>query len=203
MTGVAWRRDKNFRAYTPFQTAFTSTESVVRRDLIKRLKFECGMWNAMLLMRCHALSARWMFARLVGLFHISYSECLQNDEECRWVPRVRDMPNHQSESGAHVNTSAIISNIICYCEKCNESVERGLPIRISEFCDCDQYKRWICLPCSRKESQRWIKYCKSGKIQGGFEYNQAPLPRNEEGIWLPNMPDDMTVRTIIYWKISF
>lgn len=37
-------------------------------------------------------------------------------------------------------------------------VERNLPLSLSEYCDCDQYTRWICLPCKAEENQENQEY---------------------------------------------
>jgi len=49
-------------------------------------------------------------------------------KKCRYVPRVCNMPGHQSNSGAHMISSAITPNVVFYCEKCNKSVKRELAI---------------------------------------------------------------------------
>ncbi len=74
-------------------------------------------------------------------------------QECRYVPRVRDDPCDHSRRRPHHDPSLQSRAVICYCTTCDEDIERDLPFRLSEYCDCDQYSRWICLPCKIKEDE--------------------------------------------------
>src|SRR5690349_17336850 len=99
-----------------------------------------------------------MFVRLY--IHAGHRKPLPDSiyQECRFVPRVRDRPNGQSNRRPHLNVDCWNENLICYCSRCDEGVERGLPLRISKYCDCDQYKRWICLYCKKKEDDATKSY---------------------------------------------
>jgi hypothetical protein len=120
-------------------------------------------------------------------------------QECRWVPRVRRMPGNQSHCEPHIDTAGCISNIICFCDLCDEGVELGLPFHLSEFCDCSQYKRWICLPCSHNELLTWAKYVDQGGAQERWDYEEAyPQRRHEEGLWINHVPEGMTVSPGLY-----
>jgi hypothetical protein len=50
-------------------------------------------------------------------------------------------------------------------------VERDLPLRLSEYCDCDQYTRWICLPCKVAEDKEDRNYYKT---RTELEYYDEP-----------------------------
>ncbi|KUJ10857.1 uncharacterized protein LY89DRAFT_723404 [Mollisia scopiformis] len=100
-------------------------------------------------------------------------------EECRFVPRVKFMPNERGRQKQHFAFTPypITTYVMCFCTACDEKVERGLPFSLSEYCDCDQYKRWICLPCKVKEEQMNIEYLKTRtKVMPG---DGSP----EEGTW--------------------
>jgi hypothetical protein len=44
-----------------------------------------------------------------------------------------------------------VQNIISYCTECDPEIERNLPFRLSETCDCNLYIRWICVRCRNQE----------------------------------------------------
>jgi hypothetical protein len=99
------------------------------------------------------------------------------------VPRVRRMPFDQSHCEPRVSTSGGVSNIICYCDACDEKIELGLPSRLSKLCNCNQYKRWICHSCSNKESSSWEMYAKQGGVREIEDHEEPSPPSNlEEGL---------------------
>ena len=65
------------------------------------------------------------------------------------MPRMGDAEG--TERYPHIRLDLSSVNVVCYCDVCDEEVEK----RISEnFCICDQYLRWICLPCSLCEGRQ-------------------------------------------------
>jgi len=69
------------------------------------------------------------------------------------MPRVRDLPGFKAYRRPHFDPAWESHTVVCYCKECDEKVERELPLSLEEFCDCDQYIRWICLPCKEKENR--------------------------------------------------
>ncbi|KAH6669519.1 hypothetical protein B0J14DRAFT_598878 [Halenospora varia] len=110
-------------------------------------------------------------------------------EECRYVPRVRDTPRMYSLPRQHHLAYPRPNNIIFFCAGCDVEVERNLPLSLSEYCDCDQYKRWICLPCKVKEDQIYSKYLET-RAKGDREW-AGDL---EEGMWYHGV-----VEHIAFW----
>jgi hypothetical protein len=100
-------------------------------------------------------------------------------QECRYVPRVRDTPGWRSRRKPHCDPAYQSHTVICYCAACDEKVERDLPLCLFEYCVCDQYTRWICLPCRVKEDQLDGYYYKV-RTKGEWEWNGD----QEEGMWL-------------------
>ncbi|KAH6718251.1 hypothetical protein BKA61DRAFT_716983 [Leptodontidium sp. MPI-SDFR-AT-0119] len=95
------------------------------------------------------------------------------DAECRFVPRVRDT-NGRSYRRPHISINPwfIITNVICYCTACDVNVEASLPLSLSEYCDCDQYTRWICLKCKLEEEKIHGLY-RQKRTQPSREYWQS------------------------------
>jgi len=96
-------------------------------------------------------------------------------QECRYFPRVRDGPHERSRRHPHHLSSVEIRAIICYCAACDEELQCDLSPSLSEYCDCDQYTRWICLPCKTKEDQTDAQYLRAC-TKGGWD-----LSHLEEG----------------------
>jgi hypothetical protein len=109
------------------------------------------------------------------------------------MPRVRDGHPYRSRRRPHINPSCESHALICYCHSCDEKVERDLPFRLSEYCDCDQYTRWICLPCKVKEDQPEGHYYRT-RTKSGFEYDKKGL-QHDDGMWLDDHQD---VRAVSY-----
>ena len=148
---------KPVRNSSPCTTHTTVTAKGKARDqkMTKRLRFEFGTSNVILGMHSRVFGAKSMFARFVfhdlDAMHADLTNI--NQKECRYVPRSRDGVWDRSRRRPHWDTTGSTRAIIAYCSPCDENIERDLPTRLSEFCDCDQYKRWICLPCKIKEDQ--------------------------------------------------
>ncbi|KAJ8067396.1 hypothetical protein OCU04_004747 [Sclerotinia nivalis] len=79
-------------------------------------------------------------------------------EECRYSPRVRDTPHYRSYPRPHINPAFMCYNVLCYCDACDENIEADLPLSLTEYCGCDQYKRWICLVCKDNENKIYSLY---------------------------------------------
>ncbi|PVH75927.1 hypothetical protein DL98DRAFT_518383 [Cadophora sp. DSE1049] len=71
-------------------------------------------------------------------------------EECRYVPVYETLPDMVLVGDL---TSTRSRNIICYCKRCDNAVEADIPLSLSEYCDCDQYTRWICLRYKETEAK--------------------------------------------------
>jgi hypothetical protein len=69
------------------------------------------------------------------------------------MPRVRNDPWFNSRRRPHLDGVRSNGLVICYCADCDKNVEADLPLRLSEYCDCDQYRRWICQPCKVDEDK--------------------------------------------------
>lgn len=72
------------------------------------------------------------------------------------MPRVEYAPDERSRRLPHGEWYNY--SIIGYCAPCDEKIQRDLPPCLSERCDCDQYKRWICLPCKMDEDRLDERY---------------------------------------------
>jgi hypothetical protein len=76
------------------------------------------------------------------------------------MPRARDTSHYRSRRRPHLSPPGECHTIICYCPECDKDIERNLPLRLSEYCDCDQYTRWICISCKileEKEDEYYLK----------------------------------------------
>lgn len=110
-------------------------------------------------------------------------------EECRYVPRVRDTPSYRSRRKPHHIPYPRPISIICFCAACDVEVERNLSLSLSEYCDCDQYTRWICLPCKVKEDQENRDY-----FQTRTKWYREWTSDLEEGMW-----HDGILENIAFW----
>jgi hypothetical protein len=91
-------------------------------------------------------------------------------------------------------------NIMGFCAACDLKVEDSLPLSLSEFCDCDQYTRWICLPCKVKEDCMERKYLQTRTKAAPGDRHDAQLAEIYEGLWQSEVLDITGVR-ILY--VSF
>lgn len=95
------------------------------------------------------------------------------------MPRVRDTPYMRSRRRPHLDPTHKSHTVFCYCTACDEKVESSLPVRLSKMCDCDQYTRWICLPCKVAEEVPITEYYRSKtKSTYGYEFTEF------DGMWL-------------------
>jgi hypothetical protein len=107
------------------------------------------------------------------------------------------MPENQSDSEPHIDRAACVSNIVVYCNVCDESAELALPPQLSRLCDCNQYKRWICLPCSNKELCAWKKYVEQGGVQEKGDHEETfPQRGQEESFTIYHVYGAIIVRTL-------
>ncbi|KAM0206617.1 hypothetical protein ACHAPA_004343 [Fusarium lateritium] len=103
----------------------------------------------------------------VRLFNVKCDEagalpCIKCDvnicEECRCYPRAAPAavyPNRRP----HLRGNYQLDNIMCLCDDCDAKTEKELGGKfVSERCDCDIYKRWICVGCSDEERQATRRY---------------------------------------------
>jgi hypothetical protein len=98
-------------------------------------------------------------------------------EECRYVPRVRDTATYASSRRPHLDAAYQSHTILCYCNDCDAEVEKGVVAKgyLSEVCDCDAYKRWICLKCKGKEWEEDGWYY-TNWTRGDWEQNSKTQP---------------------------
>jgi len=87
------------------------------------------------------------------------------------MPRVRDTPRFRSRRKPYVDEAYQSHDVICYCHTCDEKVERSLSLSLSKYCDCDQYTRWICVPCKVKEEQEDAEYYET-RTKGEWELGE-------------------------------
>ncbi|KAI6092124.1 hypothetical protein F4821DRAFT_224952 [Hypoxylon rubiginosum] len=72
-------------------------------------------------------------------------------EECREYPRPPARPLY-NDRRPHLNWNGLSENVFCLCAPCDTKLEVQLRGRfLNELCDCDRYRRWICLKCVREE----------------------------------------------------
>ncbi len=121
-------------------------------------------------------------------------------QECRYMPRVRDRPN--SYRRPHLDPTRKNHTLICYCATCDQEVEQSLPLRLSEYCDCDQYTRWICLPCRVKELDEEEYYYRTrtkGELEDLTNEDDAILYLfNQEIVWHFGHQQDRAVSERIF-----
>ena len=88
------------------------------------------------------------------------------------MPRARA---HGSTVRPHYNDEEdYTTNIICYCHEHDPEIEAELPLRLSEFCDCNVFARWMCVRCFARQQQEIEDYydrhtdyhCHSDEIPG-------------------------------------
>ncbi|EPE28059.1 hypothetical protein GLAREA_04850 [Glarea lozoyensis ATCC 20868] len=97
-------------------------------------------------------------------------------EECRFVPRVREPALYSSDPEPQRNAAGMVRNLICYCPACDEHAEAGLDFSLSKVCDCDQYKRWICLPCKTMEDTIYALYYRKRTVEDPRWYTSEDSP---------------------------
>ena len=152
---------------------------------MKKLRFGCGIWNVMLWMLCHASNATWTHVKLVVSCPTLPTPSLRVLQECRFVPRVREMFNELSRRRPHVDAEGNCIQIRCHCEECDVKIAASLPPRLSSFCDCDQYMRWICLKCRDEEEALDLLYLKNNtKSEDQYPgYPDEALQESNPGMW--------------------
>ena len=97
-------------------------------------------------------------------------------EECRFVPRVQEPTSYWTARFPWIclNNARQPCGMIYYCDECDAAVEARLN---GAFCNCDQYKRWVCLRCYHKEEAEQSWYLSTCMIPGAVRNN---LVRNNE-----------------------
>ena len=116
------------------------------------------------------------------------------------MPRVRDLPGWKAYPRPHFNPTWESHTIVCYCKKCDEKVDRELPLSLEEFCNCDQYIRWICLPCREKENREDKEYYLTRtKLVNENNY----FSNEDEGRWIGDHSSVRAVSTLfLYLKLT-
>jgi len=111
---------------------------------------------------------------------------------------------YRSRERPHLEDSYAIHAIRCYCKICDEDVERSLPLRLQDFCDCNQYTRWICLKCKTDEEVLDAIYRKT-RTKGEWVYpTEGDDGVRDNGMWLTDHQEDRAVSKLksIYSKYS-
>ena len=109
------------------------------------------------------------------------------------MPRVRESPHYRSRRRPYLEPSAHCHDIRCYCKNCDEDVESKLPLRLSTFCDCDQYTRWICLKCKGEEEEEDSVYMQT-RTKGEYVYpTMGDDGVRDDGMWLASHQADVAV----------
>lgn len=106
------------------------------------------------------------------------------------MPRVREGWGWMSRQKPHIDDGAYCHDLRCYCKECDIKVERNLPLRLSEFCDCDQFTRWICLKCKTEENDQDSLYIQT-RTRGDWDY-RVNLPQ-DDGMWITSHQNGMAV----------
>ncbi|KAI2620594.1 hypothetical protein GGR54DRAFT_601612 [Hypoxylon sp. NC1633] len=90
-------------------------------------------------------------------------------EECREYPRVfPKYPNRRP----HLNGPWQNENLMCLCDACDTRLEEQLQGKfLNELCDCDRYRRWICLKCVREETRWTQEYYKRHTVREVDDYD--------------------------------
>jgi hypothetical protein len=102
-------------------------------------------------------------------------------KECRYVPRGRTLPGWNAYPKPYFDPGYESYTIVCYCEDCDKKFEAELPRFLEEFCNCDQYRRLICLPCRKMEIKEDNDYraTRSKSTHDGYPYSE-----DDQGCWL-------------------
>jgi hypothetical protein len=104
------------------------------------------------------------------------------------------MPRYRSSPRQHHLPYPMPHNLIGFCEACDFNVEHNLPLSLSYYCDCNQYKRWICLPCKGKEGYENREYYRTRtKVVPG---DLAGVAEMYEGLWQDEVLDVTGVRRL-------
>lgn len=160
-----WNLRKGFRNSRNPRTGGPEKEEEIE---VRLFHLQCHAFNALPCMKC------------------GVNVC----EECRYVPRVRNPDNEGYEAREILYYDESDQNyyLLCYCAACDERIEQSLPPRLSRFCDCNQYTRWICYPCRQKEDEESREYYASHTrlYSGGDDYDS-------DGIYIMEHQFDLAV----------
>jgi hypothetical protein len=109
------------------------------------------------------------------------------------MPRVRDGFQGLSRRKPYLDDTYSSHTILCYCKECDQEIERNLPLRLSEFCDCDQYTRWICMKCKIEEDEPNHVYYRT-RTKGEYVYPTIGDDGvRDDGMWLTDHQEDRAV----------
>jgi hypothetical protein len=97
-------------------------------------------------------------------------------KECRYYPR--EAPKEQyPQRRPHLNAPWQNVNIMCLCDACDAKVEaKHVEGKfLSELCDCDVYKRWICHRCKVEEQKMCSAHYENHTLtEGSLEKGYPP-----------------------------
>ncbi|KAK0712438.1 hypothetical protein B0T26DRAFT_649143 [Lasiosphaeria miniovina] len=80
-------------------------------------------------------------------------------EECRYYPRIRPAHMDGPVRRPHLSLSCFSHNIMGFCPPCDARTESEVRGKfLSELCDCDMFRRWICNKCHLEEEQESKAY---------------------------------------------
>ncbi|OTB02981.1 hypothetical protein M426DRAFT_322210 [Hypoxylon sp. CI-4A] len=93
-------------------------------------------------------------------------------EECRVCPRVMPKPGYPNRR-PHLNGPWQNENLMCLCDACDAKQEDQVRGKfLNELCDCDYYRRWICMKCAKEEKKWTDEYYKNNTIPETHQYER-------------------------------
>lgn len=85
----------------------------------------------------------------------------------------------------HLNVSWELDSIVCLCPRCDAKAEDEVRGKfLSELCDCDELRRWICRKCKRGERKAWLDYRKDHTIMEAHFDQTMSLPDHQHERWV-------------------
>ncbi|KAK3377322.1 hypothetical protein B0T24DRAFT_620964 [Lasiosphaeria ovina] len=80
-------------------------------------------------------------------------------EECRYYPRIRPAHSNAPVRRPHLSLAWFSYNVTGFCPPCDARTESEVRGKfLSELCDCDMFRRWICNKCHSEEEQESKAY---------------------------------------------
>lgn len=119
------------------------------------------------------------------------------------MQRVRDGFNDRSRRRPYLEDSYSSHDIRCYCKDCDEEVERKLPLSLLEFCNCDQYTRWICMKCKVEEDEEDAQYYQTSTKGEWVWPTEGDDGVRDDGMWLRDHQEDRAVSHSVSPYMSF
>ncbi|KZL85090.1 hypothetical protein CI238_11185 [Colletotrichum incanum] len=107
-------------------------------------------------------------------------------EECRFYPRAEPSVDGPSRR-PHLSLEDDHGDIMCLCDECDAHLERENKGKfLNELCDCDLYKRWICIKCYQNIEKFSFDYFQNHtqmEEEIPFRRNQGPPTKTIEEDW--------------------